>query len=110
MFVRAVFVDQVQFQRAAAVEVSQLVAAGHVAALLHDAAVGKCLLQFSDARVGDLGVAGPKCSQASQPLEMYQPVSVICECNPVHLGIFFNRLVVNLVRPKGFETNVTPVA
>ena len=70
MFVRAVFVDQVQFQRAAAVEVSQLVAAGHVAALLHDAAVGKCLLQFSDARVGDLGVAEPKRSQARQPLEI----------------------------------------
>ena len=86
------------------------VPAAGVAALLHDAAVGKCLLQFSDARVGDLGIAEPKRSQASQSLEMYQPVPVICECNPVHLGVFFNRFVVNLVRPKGFETNVTPVA
>ena len=79
------------------------------AALLHDAAAGNRLLQFRDARVGDLGVAEPKRSQASHPFEICQPVTVACECRPVYLGIFFNRLVANLVRPKGFEMNATPV-
>ena len=40
---------------------------------------------------------------------MYQSMPVTCERNTVYLGMFFNRLVANLVRPKGFEMNATPV-
>ena len=37
------------------------------------------------------------------------PVTAACECHPVCRGIVFNRLIVNLVRPTGFEMNVVPV-
>ena len=38
-----------------------------------DPAVGKCLLKFGAARVGDLGLAEIEISQLRQPLEMHQP-------------------------------------
>ena len=40
--------------------------------LLHDFAIGKCLLQFGDARVSDLGPAEIEISQLRQSLEMDQ--------------------------------------